>query len=32
MDKNPVGVSFITASKIYSVKQISKSVSNLLSP
>ena len=29
MHKNPVGTSFITASKIGSTKQISKSVSNI---
>ena len=32
MDKNPIVVSFITASKFYFTKQISKSVSNILSP
>ena len=32
MDKNPIDASFITASKICFTKQISKSVSNILSP
>ena len=32
MDKNPIGASFITASKICSTKQISKSASNILTP
>ena len=32
MYKNSIGASFITASKICSSKQISKSVSNILSP
>ena len=32
MDKNPIGVSFITASKSCFTKQISKSVSNTLTP
>ena len=32
MDKNPIGASFITASKICSSKQISKSISHVLRP